>query len=90
MADRTYTSWKRKSGGVGYFRADFGETVVSNADTVTFSGFSTSDNLLEAYLIKKSDGAEMTCTHAANNVITISGAGTNVPCIYMVYGYDGA
>lgn len=88
MADRSYTVWKSKSGGVGYLRAEFGETVVSNADTVTFSGFSTTNNLLEAYLIKKSDGSEMTCTHAANNVITISGAGTNIACIYMIYGYD--
>lgn len=88
MADRQEIVWKSKSGGVGYLRAEFGEVTVSNADTVTLDNFSTTSNLLEMYLIKMSDGSEMSCTHAANNVATISGAGTNIPCIYMVYGYD--
>lgn len=84
MADRSETVLKGKDGL--YFRVEFGEVVVSNADTVTLDHFSSTSNLLEAYLIKKSDGSEMTCTHAANNVVTISGAGTNVPCYYLAYG----
>jgi len=78
--------WKFKRGI--YFAAEFGEVEVSNGDTVTFSNFDSSKNLLEAYFIKKSDGSEMTCTHAGgDNVATISGAGSNVDCIYLVYGY---
>ena len=85
MADRSETVWKGKRGIL--FRAEFGEVAVSNADTVTFDNFSGTDNLLDAYFIKKTDGSEMTCTHAANNVATITGAGTNIQCIYLVYGY---
>jgi hypothetical protein len=88
LASRSYTVWKSKGGGVNYVRSLYGETVISNADTITFSEMSSTSNLLEAYFIKKSDGSEMTCTHAANNVATISGAGTNVDCIFLVYGYD--
>jgi len=85
MADRNETVWKFKKGLV--FAAEFGEVEVSNADTVTYSNFSATDNLLEAHLIKAVDGTEMTCTHAANNVITITGAGVNVDCVYVIYGY---
>ena len=88
MADRQESMWKSKSGGVGYLRSEFGEVTVTLNDTVTFDSFISTSNLLEAYLIKKSDGSEMTCTHAANNVATITGAGTNIACIYLVYGYD--
>lgn len=85
MADRSETVWKGKNGIL--FRAEFGEVTVSNADTVTFDSFSTTDNLLEAYFIKETDGSEMTCTNAANNVATITGAGTNIKCVYLAYGY---
>jgi hypothetical protein len=84
MADRNEKAIKGKDGI--YVRVELGEVTVSNADTVTFDKFSDSDNLWEAYFIKKSDGSEMTCTHAANNVATISGAGTNIECFYLVYG----
>ena len=84
MADRSETCLKYKNGP--YYRYEFGTVTVSNADTVTLDGFSGSDNLSNVYLMKTSDGSEMTNTHAANNVVTISGAGTNVMCIYMAYG----
>jgi len=84
MADRTETILKGINGI--YFRIELGEVVVSITDTVTLDQFSSTSNLLEAYLIKKSDGSEMTCTHAANNVVTITGAGTNLPCFYIAYG----
>lgn len=85
MADRAETMWKFKKGIL--FAAEFGEVEVSNGDTVTFGNFDSAQNLLEAYFIKKTDGSEMTCTHAANNVATITGAGSNIDCIYLVYGY---
>ena len=84
MADRSEKILKGKDGI--YFRIELGEVTVSNADTVTFDKFSDTNNLMEAYFIKKSDGSEMTCTHAANNVATITGAGTNLDCFYMAYG----
>ena len=84
MADRAKKIIKGKDGL--YTRIEVGEVTVSNGDTVTFNHFSDTDNLLEAYFIKKSNGSEMTCTHAAVNVATISGAGTDVHCIYLAYG----
>jgi len=85
MVDRNEQLWKGKRGIL--FRAEFGEVEVSQNDTVTFDGFDSAQNLLQAYFIKKTDGSEMTCTHAANNVATITGAGTNVDCVYVAYGY---
>jgi len=76
--------WKFKKGI--YFAAEFGEVEVSNADTITFSNFDSAQNLLNKYLMKKSDGTEMTGS-ISNNVVTISGSGTNIDCVYMVYGY---
>jgi hypothetical protein len=73
---------------IGIYEAvEFGYVVVSNADTVTISSLYATANPYSVTLIKKSDGAAMTCTYAANtNVVTVTGAGTNVDCIYMAYG----
>lgn len=84
MADRSYTIRKGVNGI--YFRMEFGEATVSNTDTVTLNNFITTSNILNAVLWKKSDGTEMTNTHAAGNVVTVTGAGTDVPCVYMAYG----
>lgn len=84
MADRTATIKYGKDGL--YFRVELGEVTVSQNDTVTLDKFSSTTNLSNVYIMKKSDGSEMTQTHAANNVITITGAGTNVPCFYIAYG----
>lgn len=70
-----------------YESVEFGEVTVSNADTVTIGSLYASANPYNVVLWKKTDGAEMTNTHAAGtNVVTISGAGTNVDCLYMAYG----
>jgi hypothetical protein len=84
LVSRNPTVWKHKKGLL--YSAEFGEIELSNGDTVTFSNFDSSENLLEAYFIKKTDGLEMTCTHAAANVVTVTGAGTNIDCLYIVYG----
>jgi len=86
MVSRNPTIWKLIRGKIDK-SAEFGEIEVSQNDTATYGNFDSSQNLLEAYFIKKSDGSEMTCTHAALNVVTFTGAGTNVDCIYMVFGY---
>jgi len=84
VADRSYTT-KKLLRGI-YFNAEFGEVTVSQNDTVTLGNFSTTVNLSNVYMMKNSDGSEMTQTHAANNVVTITGAGTNVLCVYLAYG----
>jgi len=85
MADRATTVWKLKRGI--YEAAEWGEVTVSNADTVTISALISSANPYNAVFWKMTDGSEMTNTHAAGtNVCTITGAGTNVKCIYMAYG----
>ncbi len=84
MADRARTVWKLKRGI--YEAAEWGEVTVSNADTVTFDCLIATANPYNAVFWKMSDGSEMKNTHAAGtNVVTISGAGTNVKCIYMAY-----
>ena len=85
MANRTRTPWKIKRGI--YEAAEFGEVTVSNADTVTIGSFSATNNPYSVTVIKQTDGAAMACTYVAGtNVVTITGAGTNIKCLYMAYG----
>lgn len=67
-------------------RYEFGEVEVSLNDTVTFGSFDSSVALLTGKLYKKSDGSEMTTTTALN-VLTVTGAGTNIDCLYIAWGY---
>lgn len=84
MADRSRTVWKKKTGLV--FCAEWGEVEVSLDDTVTFDSMKSTEDLLNVVFWKQSDGAEMTSTKSYN-VATITGSGTNIDCVYMVYGY---
>lgn len=84
MVDRNESIWEFRKGI--QHRAEFGEVQVSQNDTVTFENFKSSVALLKALFIKKSDGSEMTNTIALN-ACTITGAGANIDCIYVVYGY---
>lgn len=85
MASRGRIPWKVKNGI--YESAEFGEVTVSNADTVTMGNLYASANPYNVTFIKMSDGSAMTCTYAAGtNVATITGAGTDIKCIYMNYG----
>lgn len=85
MADRERTVWKLNRGI--YEAAEWGEVTVSNADTVTIGSLIATANPYNAIFWKMSDGTEMTNTHVAGtNVCTITGAGTNIKCIYMAYG----
>lgn len=83
MVDRSYTIRKGINGI--YFRVEFGEAVVSNTNTVTFSNFTTATALLNAVFWQKSNGALLASTLGASNVVTIN-AGADVPVVYMVYG----
>lgn len=85
MADRARTVWKYKRGI--YEAAEWGEVTVSLNDTVTIGGLLSTANPYNAVFWKMTDGSEMTNTHAAGtNVCTITGAGTNIKCIFMAYG----
>ena len=87
MVSRDRTVWKLKRGI--YEAAEWGEVTVTGAgvDTVTISSLFATVNPYNAVFWKMTDGTEMTNTHAAGtNVCTITGAGTNVKCIYMAYG----
>jgi hypothetical protein len=65
---------------------ELSEVEVSQNDTVTIDSLHASKALLTGVLYKKSDGTEMTVTKALN-VLTVTGAGTNVDCICLAYGY---
>ena len=84
MVDRTETL--KKIVDVKYYAGAMYEVEVSNADTITLDDFTTAENLKKAVLMKKSDGSEVTCTHAALNVITVTGSGTNMECILFAFG----
>jgi hypothetical protein len=85
MASRNRTPWKLKRGI--YHATEFGEVTVTLTDTITISSLVATSNPLYVSLIKQSDGSTMACTYAAGtNIVTVTGAGTNIPCIYMAYG----
>jgi len=85
LAARSTTVWKLKRGI--YEAVEWGETEVSQNDTITIGSLTAVQNPYNVVLWKMTDGSEMTNTHAAGtNVVIITGAGTNVKCIYMAYG----
>jgi hypothetical protein len=85
LANKSRTPWKTKNGI--YESAEFGEVTVSNADTVTLSNLKATANPYTVTLVKMTDGSAMTCTYSAGtNVVTVTGAGTDVKCIYLSYG----
>lgn len=85
MVQRNRTPWKLKRGI--YEAVEMGEVEVSQNDTVMFDCLSDAENPYNAVFWKMTDGSEITNTHAAgDNEVTITGAGTDVQCLYMVYG----
>jgi hypothetical protein len=87
LVDRQRTIYKRFPAGRSILEvAEFGEVEVSQNDTVTFSNHHTAKALLNVVFWKKTDGSTMTSTIALN-VATVTGAGSNIDCIYMCYGY---
>jgi hypothetical protein len=86
LADRAETIIKAKN-GLNYLRVEFGEVTVTHDDTVTLDSFIDDVNLLNAYLMKKSDGTVVVTTISDNQLTVDHGEGTDVPCWYMAYGY---
>jgi len=62
--------------------------IQANGDTITLDDFSTAEDLKTAQINRKDTGAEVTCTHAALNVITITDAGIigATSCILYAFG----
>jgi hypothetical protein len=83
LVDRSETL--KKIGDVKYYGWAVYEVQVSLNDTVTLDDFSSALNLAKGVLMKQSDGSEVTCS-IANNVVTVTGAGTNIECVLFVYG----
>jgi len=87
LVERSEQIWKYIKGL--YHCVEFGEVTVSNGDTWKLDNFHATTNPLVVYLFKKSDGSAMTCTYAAGtNVVTVTGAGSDVPCYYLAYGVN--
>ncbi len=83
MVDRTEYELKGDTIEVGIWKVY--EVQVSLNDTITLSEFSATQDLDQRLLFKKSDRSAITTT-VANNVITVTGAATNVDCILVAAG----
>jgi len=84
MVDRAESGLKGKD--VKYYYWKVYEVEVSQNDTVTLDEFSTTENLKVAVINQNGTGAVVTCTYAANNVVTVTGAGTNMACTLYAFG----
>ena len=61
------------------------EVEMSQNDTVTLSDFSASTAILIDTLVRKDTGVELTSS-IANNVITMTSAGTNLKVVIFAFG----
>jgi hypothetical protein len=87
MVDRAENIIKRHPSGRAIEKlAEFGEVEITQNDTVTFNNFHASKNLLNVVFWQKTTGVAVTSTITLN-VATVTGAGTNMDCLYMAYGY---
>jgi hypothetical protein len=71
---------------IQYFAdATYTFTLTQN-DTFTLSDFVDTENLKYVKITKVLDAANVTCTYAANNVVTVTNAGTNMVCRVYAFG----
>jgi hypothetical protein len=85
MVSRTPTLIKRDK-VVTYIRNMYKVEVTQN-DTITLGEFDSSKNLKQAWLVKDSDGSEITCTFALN-IVTVTGTATNETCTLFAFGEE--
>ena len=83
MVDRSYNI-KRKD-EVEYYLWQVLDTEMSQNDTVTVGGFLSTTPILIDTLVRKDTGVELTST-IANNVITMTSAGTNLKVVIFAFG----
>lgn len=70
-----------------YYWKVYDVEIQANGDTITLNDFSTAENLKTAQLNRKSDGSEVTCTHAALNVITVADATVTSATTCVLYAF---
>ena len=83
MVDRSYNI-KRKD-EVEYYLWQVLDTEMSQNDTVTVGGFLSTTPILIDTLVRKDTGVELTSS-IANNVITMTSAGTNLKVVIFAFG----
>jgi hypothetical protein len=83
MVDRSYNI-KRKD-EVEYYLWQVLDTEMSQNDTVTLGEFLSTTAILIDTLVRKDTGVELTST-IANNVITMTSAGTNLKVVIFAFG----
>jgi len=84
MVDRPESGLRGKD--VKYYYWKVYEVEVSQNDTITLPEFSTTENLKFAALNRNDTGAIVTCTYADNNIVTVTGASTNLVCTLYAFG----
>lgn len=60
--------------------------IVTQNDTFTLPEFVDTENLKYVKITNKITAADITCTYAALNVVTVTGACTDVPCRVYAFG----
>jgi len=83
MVDRSYNI-KRKD-EVEYYLWQVLDTEMSQNDTVTVGEFLSTTAILIDTLVRKDTGVELTSS-IANNVITMTSAGTNLKVVIFAFG----
>ena len=83
MVDRSYNI-KRKD-EVEYYLWQVLDTEMSQNDTVTVGEFLSTTVILIDTLVRKDTGVELTSS-IANNVITMTSAGTNLKVVIFAFG----
>lgn len=61
------------------------EVIVTLADTITLADFVDTENLALGTLVNNKTGATITTT-LANNIVTVTGAATDVECTLFTFG----
>jgi len=75
----------KKKADVEYLAWAVYEVTVSQNDTITLPEFVNNVTLAQALLIQESDGATVTTTKS-NNIVTVTQAVSNLPCILFAAG----
>lgn len=83
MVERSESAVKHGDVKYGYHKSY--EAEASQNDTITLEDFDSSVALDHVLLWKKSDRTQVT-TSIALNVVTVTGAGTNMDCILYAVG----
>ncbi len=85
MVDRSESRLDSKE--VKYYMWGVYDVEFDNGDTFTLDEFSSGEDLKTAQLNKKSDGSEVTVTHANKNIVTVADAGITSTTAGILYAF---